>query len=128
MAGTTTVKRANTLLEIRRAVKWDIAIRVATKMLEATPDGSPISGLGSSNREEHGSGDRLRRQQGARRPHPATSSKQASAFGHGTKALQAPGSTDKNLAKPVTKVGVIRSGSHGQPVRAALRAPAQECP
>jgi 3-hydroxyacyl-CoA dehydrogenase len=117
VSGTTTVKRPNAPGKIERAIKWDIAIGVARKMLEnriGTVAKSPYVALdllkGAKNAtKEQGfaaedealgelvSGDQFKAS--------------IYAFNLVQKRAKRPaGAPDKTIAKPVTKVGVIGAG------------------
>ncbi len=117
ISGTTKVKRANEPGKIERAVKWDAAIGIATKMLEnriGKVAKSPYKALellkaAKSTDKKTGfaaedealaeliSGDQFRAS--------------IYAFNLVQKRAKRPaGAPDKSLAKPVTKVGVIGAG------------------
>jgi 3-hydroxyacyl-CoA dehydrogenase/enoyl-CoA hydratase/carnithine racemase len=117
ISGTIKVKRANEPGKIERAVKWDVAIGIARKMLESrigTVAKSPYAALellkGAKNSDkkiafaaedetlaELVSGDQFRAS--------------IYAFNLVQKRAKRPaGAPDKALAKPVTKVGVIGAG------------------
>jgi 3-hydroxyacyl-CoA dehydrogenase/enoyl-CoA hydratase/carnithine racemase len=117
ISGTITVKRANEPGKLERVVKWDAAIGIARKMLEArigTVAKSPyaalerLKGAKSSDKKsafaaedetlaELISGDQFRAS--------------IYAFNLVQKRAKRPaGAPDKEIAKPVTKVGVIGAG------------------
>ena len=117
IAGTTTVKRSNTPGRIERAVKWDIAIGVATKMLEsrigrvAKSPYQALELLKAAKNTDRATG--FAAEDDALADLISGDQFKASiyAFNLVQKRTKRPaGAPDKNLAKPVTKVGVIGAG------------------
>ncbi len=117
IAGTTKVSRPNRPGKIERAVKWDVAIGIARKMLESrigTVAKSPyaaldlLKGAKNSTREEG-----FEAEENALADLISGDQFRASiyAFNLVSKRAKKPaGTPDRTLAKPVTKVGVIGAG------------------
>ena len=121
ISGSITVKRPNEPGKIERAVKWDIAIGVARKMLESkigTVAKSPYAALdllqaakkqdkaAAFAREDDALADLVSGDQFAASIY---------AFNLVQKRTKKPaGAPDKSLAKPVTKIGVIGAGLMAQ--------------
>ena len=117
ISGTTKVSRPNRPGKIERAVKWDVAIGIARKMLESrigTVAKSPYAALDllksakSSTREEG-----FEAEENALAELISGDQFRASiyAFNLVSKRAKKPaGTPDRKLAKPVTKVGVIGAG------------------
>jgi 3-hydroxyacyl-CoA dehydrogenase/enoyl-CoA hydratase/carnithine racemase len=117
IAGSTKVKRSNEPGKIERAVKWDIAIGIATKMLE--------SRIGKVAKSPYKALELLKaakntdRAKGFAAEDEALSELisgdqfQASIYAFNLvqkRAKRPAGAPDKKLARPVTKVGVIGAG------------------
>ncbi len=117
IAGTTKVKRRNEPGKIERAVKWDIAIGMAKKMLE--------SRIGTVAKSPYAALDLLKAAKNTDRATGFAAEDEALAelitgdqfrasiyaFNLVQKRAKKPaGAPDKKLAKPVTKVGVIGAG------------------
>lgn len=117
IAGTTKVKRPNEPGKLERAVKWDIAIGVATKMLEnriGTVAKSPYKAL-----ELLKAAKNTDRETGFAAENEALADLvsadqfKASIYAFNLvqrRAKRPAGAPDKKIAKPVTKVGVIGAG------------------
>ena len=117
ISGTTKVKRPNAPGKIERAVKWDVAIGIATKMLQSrigTVAQSPYKAL-----ELLKAAKNTDKQTGFAAEDEALSELIASDQGQASmyafnlvqkRAKKPAGAPDKKLAKPVTKVGVIGAG------------------
>ena len=117
ISGTTKVKRPNVPGKIERAVKWDVAIGIATKMLQSrigTVAKSPYKAL-----ELLKAAKNTDKKTGFAAEDEALSELisgdqfQASMYAFNLvqkRAKKPAGAPDKKLAKPVTKVGVIGAG------------------
>jgi len=117
ISGTTKVKRPNVPGKIERAVKWDVAIGIATKMLQSrigTVAKSPYKAL-----ELLKAAKNTDKKTGFAAEDEALSELisgdqfQASMYAFNLvqkRAKKPAGAPDKTLAKPVTKVGVIGAG------------------
>jgi len=117
ISGTTKVKRPNAPGKIERAVKWDVAIGIATKMLQSrigTVAQSPYKAL-----ELLKAAKNTDKQTGFAAEDEALSELIAGDQGQASmyafnlvqkRAKKPAGAPDKKLAKPVTKVGVIGAG------------------
>ena len=117
ISGTTKVKRPNVPGKIERAVKWDVAIGIATKMLQSrigTVAKSPYKAL-----ELLKAAKNTDKKTGFAAEDEALSELisgdqfQASMYAFNLvqkRAKKPAGAPDKKLSKPVTKVGVIGAG------------------
>ncbi|MCU1545211.1 MAG: 3-hydroxyacyl-CoA dehydrogenase [Homoserinimonas sp.] len=121
IAGTTKVKRANTPGKIERAVKWDVAIGIARKMLESrigTVAKSPYAALDLLQAAK-----KIDKTSAFAREDDVLSklicgdqfAASMYAFNLTQKRAKRPaGAPDKSLAKPVTKIGVVGAGLMAQ--------------
>jgi len=117
ISGTTKVKRANEPGKIERAVKWDVAIGIATKMLESRIGRvakSPYAALdllkAAKNTDKHTG---FRAEDEALATLVAGDQFRASIYAFNLvqkRAKRPAGAPDKALARKVTKVGVIGAG------------------
>jgi 3-hydroxyacyl-CoA dehydrogenase/enoyl-CoA hydratase/carnithine racemase len=117
IAGTTKVRRSNAPGKIERAVKWDLAIGIATKMLErriGTVAKSPYRALEllkAAKNSEKKTGFAAEDEALADLISGDQFKASIYAFNLVQKRAKRPaGAPDRKLAKPVTKVGVIGAG------------------
>ena len=117
IAGTTQVKRVNAPGKIERAVKWDIAISVATKMLEnrigrvAKSPYKALELLKAARNTDRATGFAAEEEALADLISGDQFKASIYAFNLVQKRTKRPaGAPDKSIAKPVTQVGVIGAG------------------
>jgi 3-hydroxyacyl-CoA dehydrogenase len=117
IAGRTKVKRKNEPGKIERAVKWDVAIGIARKMLESrigTVAKSPYAALellAAAKNTDRATGFAAEDEKLAELITGDQFRASIYAFNLVQKRAKKPaGSPDKALAKPVTKVGVVGAG------------------
>ena len=117
IAGRTTVKRRNSPGKIERAVKWDVAIGIAKKMLESrigTVAKSPYAALEllkAAKNTDRATGFAAEDEKLAELITGDQFRASIYAFNLVQKRAKKPaGAPDKALAKPVTKVGVVGAG------------------
>jgi 3-hydroxyacyl-CoA dehydrogenase/enoyl-CoA hydratase/carnithine racemase len=117
IAGTVKVTRPHAPGKVERLVKWDAAVGIARKMLEArigTVAKSPYLALDLLKAAKSGTKEEgFEREDDALSSLIATDQLQASVYAFNLvqkRARRPAGAPDKALAKPITKVGVIGAG------------------